>query len=47
MDPILNPFRPGAGTKPLVLAGRDDVLAQAEQLLRSVKAGSPQRSLMM
>lgn len=47
MDAIQNPYRPGAGTKPLVLAGRDDVLTKARQLLLSVQSGAPQRSLML
>lgn len=46
MDPVANPYRPGAGTRPAVLAGRDDVIAKAKVLLGAVKAGAPQRSLM-
>src|SRR5436190_1801555 len=41
------PYRPGAGTRPLVLAGRDQELAKIDVLLRSVRHGAPQRSLML
>lgn len=47
MDPIKNPYRPGAGTKPTFLAGRDEIIEKAEILLKRVKAGNPQRSLML
>lgn len=46
MDAVQNPYRPGAGTRPLVLAGRDSEIEKATNLLRSVTAGAPQRSLM-
>src|SRR4051794_37671380 len=36
MDPARNPYRPGAGTRPLVLAGRDQELERIDVLLRSV-----------
>lgn len=47
MDPVKNPYRPGAGTRPLVLAGRDVEIDKAKTLLLSVKEGAPQRSLML
>lgn len=47
MESYKNPYRPGAGTKPLVIAGRDDELAKAVSLFKSVKFGAPQRSLML
>lgn len=47
MDPILNPFSPGAGAPPPELAGRDDVLGQAHILLERVKRGRPERSLIL
>jgi len=47
MDPISNPYRPGAGTKPLILAGRAKVIEKAVILLARVKDGKPQRSLML
>jgi hypothetical protein len=47
MDPIQNPYRPGAGVKPTTLAGRDEVISKAIVLLKRVKNGEPQRSLML
>jgi len=47
MNPIENPYRPGAGTKPTFLAGRDEVLKKAEILIKRVKVGNPQRSIML
>lgn len=47
MDPILNPYAPGAGTPPPELAGRDDELTQFEVLLARVKAGRSERSMMI
>ena len=47
MNPIENPYRPGAGTKPSFLAGRDEIIIKAEILLKRVKIGNPQRSLML
>lgn len=47
MESYKNPYRPGAGTKPLVIAGREVEIEKARSLLKSVKFGSPQRSLML
>ncbi|MCK9294384.1 MAG: ATP-binding protein [Desulfobulbaceae bacterium] len=47
MESYKNPYRPGAGTKPLVIAGREFEIEKARSLLKSVKFGSPQRSLML
>ena len=47
MDPIHNPYRPGAGVKPTTLAGRNEVISKAIVLLKRVKNGEPQRSLML
>lgn len=47
MDPIDNPYRPGAGTKPTFLAGRDEIIDKANVLIKRVKIGNPQRSLML
>jgi len=47
MNPIENPYRPGAGTKPTFLAGRDEVMKKAEILIKRVKVGNPERSLML
>jgi len=47
MDQFKNPYRPGAGTKPAVIAGRAAEIKKAEVLLRTVQSGAPQRSLML
>ncbi len=47
MDPIRNPFSPGAGTPPPELAGRDTILEQARVLLGRIKAGRPEKSLLL
>lgn len=47
MDPIINPFSPGAGSPPPELAGRDDVLEQARILLGRVKTKRPEKSLLL
>jgi hypothetical protein len=47
MDPIKNPFSPGAGTPPPELAGRDGILAQARVLLGRIKTGRPEKSLLL
>ena len=44
MDPIRNPFAPGAGTPPPELAGRAAFLARAEVVLQRVRAGKPEKS---
>ena len=47
MDPLHNPFAPGAGTPPPELAGRGPLLAKAKVVLARVKAGRPERGLLM
>ncbi len=44
MNPILNPFAPGAGTQPPELAGRNEILAKAEIALGRIKAGRSAKS---
>ena len=44
MDPIRNPFSPGAGNRPPELAGRDEILRQALLALGRIKAGRSERS---
>ena len=39
MNPVNNPFTPGAGTKPPQLAGRDPLLGRARLALERIKAG--------
>ncbi len=47
MDPILNPYAPGAGTQPPELAGRDELRKNALNSLRRVKAGRSGKSIVM
>ncbi|MGC2636373.1 MAG: ATP-binding protein [Acidobacteriaceae bacterium] len=47
MDPVQNPFAPGAGTQPPELAGRDSILNVASTMLRRIRAGRPSRSLIL
>lgn len=47
MDPFLNPFAPGAGSRPPELAGRDTVLKQARIACRRAVSGRHARSLML
>jgi hypothetical protein len=47
MDPIKNPFSPGAGSPPPELAGRGPVLEQARILLGRVLIGKAEKSLML
>ncbi len=47
MNPIDNPFSPGAGSPPPELVGRHPVLEQARVLLGRVKAGRPEKNLLL
>jgi len=47
MDPVSNPFSPGAGNPPPELAGRSELLEQARITLGRVKAGRFEQSLML
>jgi hypothetical protein len=47
MDPINNPFSPGAGSPPPELVGRDPILDQARTLLGRVKQKRPEKSMML
>lgn len=47
MNPLTNPFSPGAGNQPPELAGRSDLLHKVEVLLARVKAGRSEQSLFM
>ena len=47
MDPLHNPFAPGAGTPPPELAGRTNLLDQALLAFARVKRGRPEKSLVM
>lgn len=47
MDPIRNPYAPGAGQRPPELAGRDDELGAFDVVLERVSRGRPERSLVL
>ena len=47
MDPIKNPFSPGAGSPPPELVGRDPVLEQARILLGRVKQKKSEKSMLL
>jgi hypothetical protein len=47
VDPIRNPYAPGAGQRPPELAGRDRELRQFEVTLERVAAGRPERSMVL
>jgi len=47
MDPINNPYSPGAGSPPPELVGRDPVLEQARILLGRIKARRPEKSMLL
>ena len=47
MDPVRNPYAPGAGQRPPELAGRDAELAAFNVVLERVARGRPERSLVL
>jgi hypothetical protein len=47
VDPIRNPYAPGAGQRPPELAGRDEQLTAFDIVLERVKRGRPERSLLL
>lgn len=47
MDPVRNPFAPGAGSQPPELAGRDQIVAEAEIALQRVLLGRAAQSQML
>lgn len=47
MDPIRNPYAPGAGQRPPELAGRDDQLTAFGVVLERVSKGRPERSIVL
>ncbi len=44
MDPVRNPFAPGAGSQPPELAGRDEIISNAEIALQRILLGKHDRS---
>lgn len=47
MNPIRNPFAPGAGTPPPELAGRDALLAAVHVAIERARIGRPAKSVML
>lgn len=47
MDPVINPYAPGAGQRPPQLAGRDEQLRQFDIVLERIARGRPERSLVL
>jgi AAA ATPase domain len=47
VDPVRNPYAPGAGQRPPELAGRDRELARFDVVLERVARGRPERSLVL
>lgn len=46
MDPIQNPFSPGAGTPPPAFVGRDELIASYQVAIRRTISGRPGKSIM-
>src|SRR5690349_13286995 len=47
MDPIKNPFAPGAGTPPPELAGRDELITTVHVAIERVRLGLPTKSVLI
>jgi hypothetical protein len=47
MDPIRNPYSPGAGTQPPELAGRDKLREQVRIAIARIRRGNPAKSILM
>ena len=47
MDPISNPYSPGAGTPPPELAGRDEIRERARIAIERIRRGRPAQSLLL
>ncbi len=47
MDPIRNPYSPGAGTPPPELAGRDELRERVRIAIERIKIGNPAKSVLM
>lgn len=47
MDPLRNPYAPGAGNPPPELAGREELLAEAKIALARIQQGKHAKSLML
>lgn len=47
MNPVDNPYSPGAGTPPPELAGRDELLEQVRVALERIRRGRPEKSVLL
>ena len=47
MDPVSNPFAPGAGSRPPALTGRDEIIENAQVALKRVAARRHAKSMML
>ena len=47
MDPVKNPYAPGAGTPPPELAGRDKLREQVRIAIARIRLGNPAKSVLM
>src|SRR3989338_8711047 len=47
MDPVKNPFSPGAGTPPPALVGRQSIIDQAKVTLARIKSGRSEKSSLL
>ena len=47
MDPVKNPYAPGAGQRPPELAGRDEQLQRFQVVLERIQRGRPERSMIL
>jgi hypothetical protein len=47
MDPVRNPFAPGAGSQPPEMAGREEIIATADTALQRLLIGRPAQSQML
>jgi len=47
VDPVRNPYTPGAGTAPPQLAGRDELLERMRIVLERMRLGRPARSMLL
>jgi hypothetical protein len=47
MDPVRNPYAPGAGQRPPELAGRDGELQAFDVVLERIARGRPERSIVL
>lgn len=47
MDPVKNPYAPGAGSRPPELAGRDELRQKVNIALQRIRYGKPAKSILM